>query len=70
MWVHMDLCLLAGSGVKAGQCWAVGFLVTEALERAFPHFYHSLVPGKWRAWAAALPPARVPLLNCLVSRGL
>lgn len=69
MWFLRDLCLLAGSGVKAEQCWAVGFLVAGALGRAFPHV-HSLVPGKWRARAAALPPARVPLLNCLVSWGL
>lgn len=69
MWFLRDLCLLAGSGVKTEQCWAVGFLVTGALGRAFPHVY-SLVPGKWRAWAAASPPARVPVLNCLVSWGL
>lgn len=28
---------LAGSDVEAGQRWAVGFLVTGALGRAFPH---------------------------------
>lgn len=68
MWFHMDLCLWAGSGVKAERCWAAGFLVVGALGGAFPPVY-SLVPGERRAWAAALPPARVPLLNCLVSHG-
>lgn len=34
--VSFDLCLLAGSGVKGGQRWAVGFLVMGALGRAFP----------------------------------
>lgn len=68
MWFHMDLCLLAGSGVKAEWCWAAGFRVVGALGRAFPPVY-SLVLGEWRAWVAALPLARVPLLNCLVSHG-
>lgn len=36
------------TGGKAGQCWAVGFLVTGSLGRAFPQVY-SLVSGKWKA---------------------
>ena len=58
-----------GCGVEAAQCRAVGSGGRGALGRALPHAC-SLVPGKWGAWVAAVPPAPVPLLGCLVSRGL